>query len=274
MTQRYFTTLSIIVVAILFSACSNKYVQIFETGSNNMVNQDSTWIFENDTVKISYHLWSEKGVLTFTVFNKLDKPLYINWKKSAFIYNGNKLNYWDDIEKTSFRSNSLHYYWGPAKNNIANTTTAGNAQTTKAEAITFIPPKSNYTRAQFYILPISYFKFQDLPFKRYTIPDPNNSKNKYVIYQLDYEQNNTPVSFRNYLSFTTDENSDKLFVADNHFYISRILEMKYKCSMGKSKISDKGFQEYQYPYIKNTSFYIQILSDMSMEIRTYYNTYN
>jgi hypothetical protein len=268
-----------IITLIYLSSCSKKYIQVFETASTNTKNIDSTWYFENDTIKISYQFWAEKGVLSFSIFNKLNKPIYVDWKKSAFIFNGNKINYWDNIEKTSFKSNGYSYYYTgpnirPGQYNMVTNTTYGNVVTTKPEQTTFIPPMSQYTRSQFFIMPITYFKMKNLDYKRYNVSDPNNNKNKYVIYQMDYNSSNTPLSFRNYLSFSTDENISYSLTIDNQFYISKIMEMRYKYFMGKQKYTDKGNIEYQFPYCKNTSFYIKVASDYSMEVQTYYNPYN
>jgi hypothetical protein len=81
--------LSFIIGIILLSSCS-KYIQVFETSSTNTVSENENWVFETDTVKVTYEFWMNKGVMAFTVFNKLDIPIYIDWKNSSFIYNSEK----------------------------------------------------------------------------------------------------------------------------------------------------------------------------------------
>lgn len=78
-------------ISFMFSSCAKRYIQVFDTGTMNTKLSDSTWVFENDSVKITYDFWKVKGVMSFDVFNKLDNPIYIDWKSSSFIYNGNKL---------------------------------------------------------------------------------------------------------------------------------------------------------------------------------------
>ena len=52
--------------------------------------------------------------MTFTIFNKLDIPIYIDWKKSSYIDNSVKLNYWVDEEmKKTLESYDNYYYSGP-----------------------------------------------------------------------------------------------------------------------------------------------------------------
>jgi hypothetical protein len=121
--------------------------------------QNNNWVYENDSIKVTYSFWANKGVMSFEVYNKLDKPIYIDWKNSSFIYNGNKLNYWVDEQKSSFASYYGGYYYnGPSirsSSSIGIQTTSGS--TVKPERITFLPPKSNFDRTQFYLLPIAYY---------------------------------------------------------------------------------------------------------------------
>ena len=98
--------LSLIVITLVLSGCAKKYIQVFETKSTNTEKQADFFVYETDTLKITYSFWAEKGVLSFAVYNKLDQPIYIDWKKSSFIDNSNKLNYWVDEE----RSNSIKYF--------------------------------------------------------------------------------------------------------------------------------------------------------------------
>ena len=74
--------------AILFGSCST-YVQIYYLDSKDVSKVNEDFVFENDTVKISYFFWAKRGVIAFEIFNKLDKPLYVDWKKSSYIYKCN-----------------------------------------------------------------------------------------------------------------------------------------------------------------------------------------
>ena len=81
---------TLFVTILFFSSCSLKLTHLYETKPlSSTSNKDNT--FENDTLKIIYSFWSEGGVFSFSVYNKLSIPLYIDWKKSSFIKNSDKL---------------------------------------------------------------------------------------------------------------------------------------------------------------------------------------
>ncbi|CAN5387242.1 hypothetical protein BH09BAC1_BH09BAC1_10260 [soil metagenome] len=54
-----------------------------------------SYVYQNDSIAIIYSFWAEKGVLAFGIYNKLDRPIYFDWKKCSFVSNDIKLNYWD-----------------------------------------------------------------------------------------------------------------------------------------------------------------------------------
>ncbi|CAM3459957.1 hypothetical protein [Aequorivita lipolytica] len=106
----FFFTLS------LFGCKTTTYVQVFETKANNVKIVDETYLFENDSLKITYNLWRERGLMQFEIYNKLDTPIYIDWRKSSYIDNTVKLNYWEDVERTNALYSSYYYsgFYGSA----------------------------------------------------------------------------------------------------------------------------------------------------------------
>ena len=82
---------------ILFSSCET-YIQLYHLESKTVKKENDTFIFENDTLKITYSFWGNRGVLAFEIYNKLAKPIYVDWKKSSFIYKDQKLNFWVETE--------------------------------------------------------------------------------------------------------------------------------------------------------------------------------
>ena len=73
-----------------------QYVQVCKTEAVNLTKTNNFYVYENDTVRIVYYFWSEDGIMAFNIYNKSDKPLYIDWKRSTFITNSFKSNYWAD----------------------------------------------------------------------------------------------------------------------------------------------------------------------------------
>src|ERR1700730_10311196 len=90
-----------LMILFLNISCTH-YVQFYETKTTSpMKVENNCYTFENDTIKIVYSFWANHGTLSYTVYNKLDVPIYIDWKKSSYVKNGEKLDYWKDRTTTN-----------------------------------------------------------------------------------------------------------------------------------------------------------------------------
>ena len=246
--------------------CSPTYVQLVETKTTNTKIVNDKYVFENDSIKITYNFWKEKGLLNFTVFNKLKKPLYIDWKKSSYINNSIKLNYWEDEEntKTVGSQSSLSYRVRGTLTGFTNTSSISSSLTTKPEKLTFVPPNSNYTRQQFYLLPTS---FLNVPTKNYTtekITDINNSKKQSTVFTKEFDKNDTPLIFRNFITFSYSDKFENEFYLDNEFYVSKVTKMD-KRQLGVNKFDNQHGRYFQdesgrakifSAFEKGTSYYV------------------
>jgi hypothetical protein len=85
-----------LVIAIIALSCSCK-MHIGLTKSYPDISRDSVYVFENDTVRITYDFWFQKGQMKFSIYNKLNVPLFIDWKNSALIINDHTIPYYKDL---------------------------------------------------------------------------------------------------------------------------------------------------------------------------------
>ena len=233
----------------------NNYIQICEVKTiNEKLDDKNNIVYENDTLKITYTFWSNGGVLGCSIYNKIDKPIYIDWRNSAFIFNGDKVNYWVDEMQTNSNSNSGTYLYKQQNPFFPSliTNTATSSTTTKPERITFIPPKSNYYRYQFaltnhpfYLLKIG--GFSDSIFK--------SDKINGIAYdeKLDrsFNHENSPFKFRNFIAYSLTENSASFSFIDNEFYLSKISEFYTK---NNNDYTNYLLNKYQ----NNTTFYYKL----------------
>tara|TARA_B110000046_G_scaffold177699_1_gene204827 strand:- start:876 stop:1649 length:774 start_codon:yes stop_codon:yes gene_type:complete len=248
-----------------------KYVQLFDTTSLDLQKtDDGSYYFENDTVKITYYFWAEKGAIQFKIENKLGVPIYIDWKKSSYIDNTVKLNYWSDEVKTKTigTGNSKTTYSTKTNTNKTVAVTSNASQvsslTTSQERITFIPPKSIMYKNSFNIYPLPNFDFGMKP--EYKEENSNfNPNTKTRIYYTNFTKSNTPVYFRNFLTFSLSEKFESEFYIDNGFFISKIREMEIT-QFQNYKLNDKGLlirdsrgYTMKFDYYRNEgSFYLEI----------------
>lgn len=191
-------TLTILIVA-LYSCTPAKIATL---SSGNVPLKNSTFVFENDTVKITYHFWADNGIMNFDIYNKTNDPIYFDWKNSAFIPNDQMVSYWQDVTNTVGASStaSSWLYAGVV-------TSRGVSKSVRQERIGVIPPHSLITKQDFKLV------------KAYEeLPKPGN-----------YTAVNSFLNFRNYLMFSPNEKFEgKALTIDNQFYVSDIEIITYK----------------------------------------------
>ena len=254
--------------------------------------------YENDTIRVAYIFWAENGLMGLFVHNKLQRPLYIDWKKCSYITGDLKHDYWNETvtmensgtstsssvsasqsrtfvsgySNTTLDLNSKTEYW---KNNfwtpdvMAETNTTGDATTiskitastlstnqylqstfnysyariTKLERITFIPPAATVSVDPY---SICENEFRDIPSSQFVTKDTTVFVEGHVLvkisYQLKYDslvwqpkkvnissvefsQRTSPLSFRSFITYSTDENFSTEGYVDNAFYVARITQM-------------------------------------------------
>lgn len=255
--------LKILMLLVLFASCKVTYHQIYETKSSNTKFLDHSYIFENDSLLIKYSFWAEDGVFAFSIYNKLSKPIYIDWKKSSFIVNSKKFNYWVDSEKTRSLSIYKDYLFLENRLGYDNVLTnlglsLTNSVKIKNERITFIPPKSYVYRSKFkitnkliYELNTNVDEYDNL----------NSSENR-KMYMKEFQKENSLFSFRNFMTISDQENFKTEFYVDNDFYISKITEIDTrdfklikKDENGKDEFDENGRYIYHQPYKRSDSFY-------------------
>ena len=264
----------VIISVMIFSLSScSSYIRLTETQSigKDVVDNNA---YENNDMKITYDMWNENGIMYFTVYNKTDKPLYIDWKRSVFVYNSWKNNYWVD------KSTAEDFYVpvGSGKNISFQKRTS----TVVQERYTFIPPKT------YIAVPTSYYILGDVSQVRV---DDNGSKMKIMVTDLrhdksatkekiekttgkgtttawtkTYDEASSPHIFRNFLTYSNTENFATEKNVENEFIVKKHTEMKSKNFFGKKTkvkaIKLKGSSKtkakytiYESPYRKGTSFY-------------------
>ncbi|MBV4358273.1 hypothetical protein [Pinibacter aurantiacus] len=185
------SAISLLVVVLVFSACTR--IKLVTVDSTNVANKNNTFIFSNDTVSVKYDFWASGGGMNFEIINNTNKPLYFDWKKSAFLPNNKMMSYWKDETNTVSTGTSSYYY--------GFSTASGKSKSIRKERIGVVPPKASITSHIYTIVP-----------KTQTAPKVGN-----------YSYDNSPLKFRNYLVMSfTESFSDQEFYLDNEFFIKEV----------------------------------------------------
>jgi hypothetical protein len=259
---------------ILLASCSGQ-IRLTETES---IGKDAVKnsVCENDDIKVTYDMWGENGIMYFSLYNKTDKPIYIDWKRSVFIYNDWKNNYW--VEKTTTESFLASSVDG---RNIRYT---NKVSTITAERVTFIPPKTYVS------VPMTYVIFKNITQVKTATAGNNKAsvlitddlrndksaaltkipsttgKGSINVYQKTYTSETTPARFRNFLTYSPNENFSTEKYIENEFIISKHTQMSTKNFFGKptnvtintnnfASKSKTNLKVYYSPYKNGSSFY-------------------
>ena len=214
-------TLRLSLFLFFTSGCTN-YMQIYHLTYNPVTTDNhyanNPFKFVNDTLTIGFDVWDENGLLVNYIENKVDKPIYIDWKRSSLIVNNIKLNFWED-QSDAYTS---EYYKGFLYANInSNSILRGYAEMQsisstkifKPERITFIPPKS--------IFPKSSFKLKtdhSIILDSYEVSNIEKKK----LYFKNYDYDHSPYRYRLFLTYSNSETIVNENYVDISFYVSKI----------------------------------------------------
>jgi predicted transcriptional regulator len=230
-------------VTLNIFAQSNVIYQVSEWNSKTVKYENSNeFSYDNDDVKVNYEFWNDSKGITFSVYNKSDNPITIDWTKSHFIL----WNYSNDFFKgseTTFSSSNLQrstYY------NITKTSQSSSSTVVKDKMESHIPPKS-MVREEFYITNTLYFDCNNY-FKKLK---------KDEVTKFEFTELNSIYKLRNYLTYFVSEN--KIKTIDNDFFITQILNMNSETFEGeeikKEYCNEFGVKttkvEYAFPYYKS-----------------------
>ena len=234
-----------------FVACapSQRFVQIHDLASQDTRTIEKHHVVETDTIQLAYYFWAEGGLLGMVVHNKSNGPIYIDWKKSSFIAGNQKIDYLSEgatVYSQTRRSSTTT----PAllQTNTWITETFGSSVTTvvPTERITFIPPRSSMFRVGFVIQPVPTLSV-GVPMK---ITDSTiyteqlRSGSKMVVpvsvrlRMASFVLSNSPLVFRSFVTFASDEKFSVERYLDTRFYLARIVEIPSDVLSGHTTLPD------------------------------------
>lgn len=201
--------------AVLCLWCTGCATYQYATVSSSLNNQNSeTFFAENDTAKIAYEFSGEHGPVKISIYNKLQTPLYVDWSHSALIVNNNRESY---VNKSS----SIHAELNGTETRWMNSTTQnGTIQgtITSHEASGFIPPQA-WARESQLTLKSDFFQFP-----AQTTGKEMKRVNGVIVKSLSYSREESPFSFRSYITLSTRADLSSPIHVDHEFWVSEITQ--------------------------------------------------
>ncbi len=207
------------------TSCTTYYYSTIDAVSNytDIKSGQGDFIFENDTVRVSYRFDGEEAPIRISVYNKTDVPLYVDWKRSALIVDDVATSYESGTIKVGGSLSADPVYIGDAGN--LSGTFEGGAQLPKEVA--FVPPYSKVEQSPFKLANFSFDKIPNKEYKKRHFQASSGSESS-TIRVIDYTPRNTPFYFSSYLTvYTEGSKAGQLghpMVFDQDFYISRVVK--------------------------------------------------
>lgn len=207
--------LLILFIITLFSSCQT-YQYFTVTGSN--IKQDSNYHFvaENDTLLMAYNLNGYNGPVKVSIYNKMDKPIYVNWKKSAIILEDKAISYYSPDQPLNGTINSTEWQSG---NGVSSQSGSIQAIVKGQEGIEFIPPHSRKDKTALTL--ITGF-IREIPLDQMKRVYLDGDEQLPKVRSMDFSKESSPVNFRSYLTFSISGNATDEFSFEHFFYVSHL----------------------------------------------------
>jgi len=206
-------------ILLAFSSCATTYQYVTLNSPEVPKNDKKEFTFENDSMRLTYNFHGENGPIAMTVYNKIDKPLFINWKKSFLIHDGQAVCLFNNRVEVNGVIDGYSY-----KGVFPGTrVTSGNlyASFDLPEGMDMIPPGSYITKsmqAQVQTTPVYNTKFLEKT-QPEKVTDFNGVTYKYKRYSFD--QSASPLQFKSYLTFVVGTNPQE-FAVSHSFYAQEV----------------------------------------------------
>jgi hypothetical protein len=204
----------VMLIGFLLTSCTYQYSTV---DSSLPKNDYGEILAENDTVLVKYQFFGNGGSIRMQIHNKLSVPLFVNWMQSSIVIDGRTVPYWRNDFKVRATGDGTLTQTG----NIPNSTTITseiNGTISGLEPIQFIAPHS-------------YLELSgnSLDAKSINFATDNSLKGRikigpfsYYSRSRSYTRENSPLVFRNYLTFSTKSDFKEIFAFDNEFWVNEI----------------------------------------------------
>jgi hypothetical protein len=205
-----------LVIQVWLTGCA-KY-QYAAVSSNMKENARNEHILENDTLMIKYVFNGQNCPVTVSIQNKLDIPLYVDWKRSAVMLNDQSYSYWND--KATIRGTT-----DGAEIQLTSVVSSAHSSFTgeivRDESVSFIPPRS-FKETSMISIQDDFF---ELPGKK------GEHREELIIgdspvYGFLYEffKEESPLYYRSYLTLSTSSSFTNPVTYENEFWVSEVFE--------------------------------------------------
>ena len=184
-------------------------------------NQANEFVFENDSVKLSYNFNGQDGPIKMKIRNKLQQPVYIDWKRSALIINDRAISYSPGTVAIEGTMAASSFSWAK---DYATTWGRVDATAQLPPDIEFIPPHTYVTKRLIGITNEALSNLPDSVFSKKKVPVMDGQSYE-TIKQALFTAETSPLSFRSYLTIMVGDTLPRPVNYQHHFYVSELVKM-------------------------------------------------
>jgi hypothetical protein len=223
-----------VLLSLFLVGCGSSRVQLLTVDCPQCSTDGPYLVSGDDTARVLYYFWDENGIMGFTIENKLKVPLYVDWKKSALLIGTEKYDYYTEGQTVVSFSEAASVRWGGAFGSvIGRTSGSSTAIVSVNERVSFIPPGGSISRFLFNLTdqPVTFTKGSATEWRDSSITWVNeNPKKTYIanVRVVDFSEGTSPVRFRLFLTYSTDEKFSAESYLNSQFYVARVVSMPYK----------------------------------------------
>jgi hypothetical protein len=205
----------LLMIALLFPACSSTFYYSTLNTTNDYVEKvdNGDFLLETDSLWIAYCFKGAYAPVQITIFNKANKPLYVDWRRSALIIGNTPINYAG--EEINFSGDWESYY----NSNRTDSQGSFDGPIALPGGISFVPPQTMISEIPLRLNP----RFDNINKKEYLNSYLSNTRGKEVkAKRIDFDPSNSPLSFKSYL--TVYYQPDKPMAYEQDFYMATLFK--------------------------------------------------
>lgn len=255
--------IGLFLLALVYSSCSSARDQVVDTRFADFNDSTEFHVSGERDITVVYSFWGDHGRMAFIVQNNSDRAIYIDWFKSSMVLQGVRHPYWKDLQVMS--SNGVSQALSMTKRNnqspfspfdLSSLSIEAHSSLTvvsKQERISFLPPKARLVVETPHNLVDSIFTKNWEEREVQASYNPNRST---MVKVKTFDRSNSPLAFRNYMSWSFTENFENEFSVDHEFWVEKVTSMTHGQFKGLVR-NEEGQLVPGYPYRSPKRFYIQ-----------------
>jgi hypothetical protein len=207
-------------IVFLFTSCTT-YQYMTVNGKNIAANDHREFIVENDSISVKYNFNGQDAPVNVEVQNKMDKPVYVDWSRSALIINDKAISYLPSTVPLAGSVTTTTTDWMRTAGTYRSSTSYGDFSGSVGvpHEMDFIPPGSYKTKTPLGVTNVFYPEAREKA-KRQKVYLGGNLTGTAMIRQ--YADSSSPFRFSSYLTIYTEGAPEKPVVFEHDFFVSEI----------------------------------------------------